>query len=60
MAALRLATFDFSGVSDVRFVGIPLGRLSDKAPRKLILSGGVFAWSLMSGGRKLRVAAAAS
>ena len=30
-------------------VGIPLGRLSDKAPRKWILSGGVFAWSLMTG-----------
>jgi MFS family permease len=30
-------------------VGIPLGRLSDKSPRKLILAGGVFAWSLMTG-----------
>jgi len=29
MAALRLATFDFSGVSDVRFVGIPLGPGAD-------------------------------
>ena len=30
-------------------VGIPLGRLADRAPRKLILSGGVFVWSLMTG-----------
>jgi len=30
-------------------VGLPLGRLSDRAPRKTILAGGVFAWSLMTG-----------
>src|SRR5258705_12364117 len=30
-------------------IGIPLGRLSDKAPRKMILAGGVFVWSLMTG-----------
>ena len=29
-------------------VGIPLGRLADHAPRKWILSGGVFLWSLMT------------
>lgn len=29
-------------------VGIPFGRLADKAPRKLILSGGVFVWSLLT------------
>src|SRR5262245_11593739 len=30
-------------------VGLPLGRLSDKYPRKYILSGGVLAWSIMTG-----------
>jgi predicted MFS family arabinose efflux permease len=29
-------------------VGLPLGRLSDRAPRKSILAGGVFVWSLMT------------
>jgi MFS family permease len=29
-------------------VGLPLGRLSDRAPRKMILAGGVFVWSLMT------------
>ena len=29
-------------------VGLPLGRLSDKAPRKWILAGGVFVWSLLT------------
>lgn len=30
------------------FVGVPLGRLSDRAGRKWILSAGVFVWSLMT------------
>lgn len=30
------------------FVGIPLGRLSDRAPRKLILAGAVFVWSALT------------
>src|SRR6266581_1631576 len=30
-------------------VGIPLGRLADRSPRKMILAGGVFVWSLMTG-----------
>jgi predicted MFS family arabinose efflux permease len=30
-------------------VGVPLGRLSDRSPRKMILAGGVFVWSLMTG-----------
>jgi MFS family permease len=30
------------------FVGVPLGRLADKRPRKGILSAGVFVWSLMT------------
>ena len=30
-------------------VGVPLGRLADRAPRKFILAGGVFVWSLMTG-----------
>ena len=30
------------------FVGIPFGRLADKASRKKILSAGVFVWSLMT------------
>jgi MFS family permease len=30
------------------FVGVPLGRLADKRPRKGILSIGVFVWSLMT------------
>lgn len=30
------------------FVGVPLGRLSDRAGRKWILSSGVFVWSLMT------------
>lgn len=29
-------------------VGVPFGRLADKAPRKLILSAGVFVWSLLT------------
>src|ERR671936_292876 len=29
-------------------VGLPLGRLSDRLPRKWILAGGVFAWSLLT------------
>jgi predicted MFS family arabinose efflux permease len=29
-------------------VGIPFGRLADKAPRKFILSAGVFVWSLLT------------
>src|SRR5258708_7527587 len=29
-------------------VGLPLGRLSDKKPRRLILSAGVFVWSLLT------------
>ena len=28
--------------------GVPFGRLADKAPRKLILSAGVFVWSLLT------------
>lgn len=32
------------------FVGIPLGRLADIAPRKYILAAGVFAWSLLTAG----------
>ncbi|MGD9562365.1 MAG: spinster family MFS transporter [Pyrinomonadaceae bacterium] len=32
------------------FVGLPLGRLADIAPRKYILSAGVFFWSLMTAG----------
>jgi MFS family permease len=32
------------------FVGVPLGRLADIAPRKYILSVGVFAWSLLTAG----------
>jgi len=30
------------------FVGIPLGRWSDRAPRKLILAGAVFLWSALT------------
>lgn len=30
------------------FVGVPLGRLSDRAPRKLILAGAVFVWSALT------------
>jgi MFS family permease len=30
------------------FVGIPLGRLSDRAPRKWILAGAVFVWSALT------------
>ena len=30
------------------FVGIPLGRLSDRAPRKYILAAAVFVWSLLT------------
>ena len=30
------------------FVGIPLGRWSDRAPRKLILAGAVFVWSALT------------
>ncbi|HEX8286210.1 MAG TPA: MFS transporter [Pyrinomonadaceae bacterium] len=30
------------------FVGLPLGRLSDRAGRKWILAGGVFVWSLLT------------
>jgi MFS family permease len=29
-------------------VGLPLGRLSDKKPRRMILSAGVFVWSLLT------------
>jgi MFS family permease len=29
-------------------VGVPFGRLSDRAPRKWLLAGGVFAWSLFT------------
>jgi predicted MFS family arabinose efflux permease len=29
-------------------VGLPLGRLSDRKPRRLILAGGVFVWSLLT------------
>ena len=29
-------------------VGVPFGRLADKAPRKLILSAGVFVWSMLT------------
>ena len=29
-------------------VGVPFGRLADRSPRKLILSAGVFAWSLLT------------
>src|ERR671927_1970930 len=29
-------------------VGLPLGRLSDRKPRRLILSAGVFVWSLLT------------
>ena len=29
-------------------VGVPFGRLADRAPRKLILSAGVFAWSMLT------------
>ena len=29
-------------------VGVPFGRLADRAPRKLILAAGVFAWSLLT------------
>ena len=32
------------------FVGIPLGRLADAAPRKYILAAGVFVWSLLTAG----------
>ena len=32
------------------FVGLPLGRLADIAPRKYILSGGVFVWSVLTAG----------
>jgi MFS family permease len=32
------------------FVGVPLGRLADIAPRKYILSAGVFVWSLLTAG----------
>lgn len=32
------------------FVGIPLGRLADIAPRKYILAAGVFLWSLLTAG----------
>lgn len=32
------------------FVGIPLGRLADIAPRRYILAAGVFAWSLLTAG----------
>lgn len=32
------------------FVGIPLGRLADIAPRKYILAAGVFVWSLLTAG----------
>jgi predicted MFS family arabinose efflux permease len=31
------------------FAGVPLGRLSDRASRKRILSAGVFVWSLLTG-----------
>src|SRR5688572_14576607 len=30
------------------FVGLPLGRLADRTPRKYILAGGVFIWSLFT------------
>jgi MFS family permease len=30
------------------FVGVPLGRLSDRAPRKSILAGAVFVWSALT------------
>ena len=30
------------------FVGVPLGRLSDRAPRKTILAGAVFVWSALT------------
>jgi MFS family permease len=30
------------------FAGIPLGRLSDRMPRKHLLAGGVFVWSLLT------------
>ena len=30
------------------FVGIPLGRLADRAPRKIILAAAVFVWSLLT------------
>ncbi len=30
------------------FVGLPLGRLADRTPRKYILAGGVFLWSLFT------------
>ena len=29
-------------------VGLPLGRLSDRKPRRMILAGGVFVWSLLT------------
>lgn len=35
------------------FVGLPFGRLADIAPRKYILSAGVFLWSLMTAGTGL-------
>lgn len=30
------------------FAGVPLGRLSDRMPRKQLLAGGVFVWSLLT------------
>lgn len=30
------------------FAGVPLGRLSDRMPRKRLLAGGVFVWSLLT------------
>jgi MFS family permease len=30
------------------FIGVPLGRLADRAPRKFILAGAVFVWSLLT------------
>ena len=36
------------------FVGIPLGRLSDRAPRKTILALAVFVWSALTGGSRTR------
>lgn len=35
------------------FAGLPLGLLADRAPRKLILAGGVFVWSLFTAGSGL-------
>ena len=35
------------------FVGVPFGRLADRATRRYILAGGVFVWSLLTAGSGL-------